>query len=129
MRCSLKATSLGKMRGVEKSEIKKDLTTLGVVTIFVAAIVLIYNPHPVAGVSLSVGICIVALCHSVSLAFGTTFLAFGTNFIVLGIFYLPHSFSHPLLPGYASHIVVGAGFIFFVFGILLVTLSLTKQAG
>ena len=123
-------TSLGKMRSVEKSEIKKDLTTLGVVTIFAAIIVLMYNPHQlIAGVSLSVGFCIVALCHSLSLALGTTFLACGTNFIILGmIFYPPHSFGDPLLSSYASHIFVGVGFMFLVLGILLVTLSLTKQA-
>ena len=43
MRCSLKATSLGKMRGIENlSKTKKELTAIEVIMIFGAVIPLLY---------------------------------------------------------------------------------------
>ena len=44
MRCSLKATSLGKMRGVENlSKTKKGLTAIGIIMIF-GAVIPYYTP-------------------------------------------------------------------------------------
>ena len=130
MRCSLKVISLGKMRGVENlSKTKKELTAIGIIIIFLNIGAIILAPDKsitetlIGTVSVIIGFIIVTLCHSFSLAAGTTLLAFGTNRIILGIIYPPHSFSDPFLSSYASH-YVGVGYMFIVIGILLVTYSL-----
>ena len=127
MRCSLKATSLGKMRGVENlSKTKKELTAIGIIIIFLNIGATILAPDNfylslIGAVSVIIGFIIVTLCHSFSLAAGATLLAFGMRRIVLGIIY-PLSPSSPFYSYYASH--YGLGYMFIVIGILLVTYSL-----
>ena len=119
------------MRGVENlSKTKKELTAIGIIIIFLNIGATILAPDNlsitetlIGAVSVIIGFIIVTLCHSFSLAAGTTLLAFGTNRIILGIIYPPHSFSDPFLSSYASH-YVGVGYMFIVIGILLVTYSL-----
>ena len=128
MRCSLKVISLGKMRGIKNwSKTKKELTAIGIIIIFlnVGATIL---PAPdnfylslIGAVSVIIGFIIVTLCHSFSLAAGTTLLAFGMRRIVLGIIY-PLPPSSPFYSYYASH--YGLGYMFVALGILLITYSL-----
>jgi len=128
MRCSLKVISLGKMRGVENwSKTKKELTAIGIIIIFLNIGATILAPDKsitetlIGAVSVTIGFIIVTLCHSFSLAAGTTLLAFGMRRIVLGIIY-PLPPSSPFYSYYASH--YGLGYMFVALGILLITYSL-----
>ena len=97
-------TLLGKMRGVENlSKTKKELTAIGIIIIFLNIGVTILpapdNLSLIGAVSVIIGFIIVTLCHSFSLAAGTTLLAFGMRRIVLGIIYpLPPVLSTAMRP-------------------------------
>ena len=123
-------TSLGKMRGVENlSKTKKELTAIGIIIIFLNIGATILAPDKsitetlIGAVSVTIGFIIVTLCHSFSLAAGTTLLAFGMRRIVLGI--ILSSPSSPFYSYYASH--YGLGYMFVALGILLITYSLIHR--
>ena len=97
------------MRGVENlSKTKKGLTATGIIIIFlnVGATILSapdnFYLSLIGAVSVIIGFIIVTLCHSFSLAAGTTLLAFGMRRIVLGIIYplppvLSTATTHPIM--------------------------------
>ena len=120
------------MRGIKNwSKTKKELTVIGIIMIFGAPILWTtavtmynYNLILIGCVSAFIGFIIVLLCHSFSLAAGTTLLAFGMRRIVLGIIYPLHP-SSPFYSYYASH--YGLGYMFVALGILLITYSLIHR--
>jgi len=117
------------MRGIKNwSKTKKELTAIGIIIIFLNIGATILAPDNlsitetlIGAVSVIIGFIIITLCHSFSLAAGTTLLAFGMRRIVLGIIY-PLPPSSPFYSYYASH--YGLGYMFVALGILLITYSL-----